>query len=94
MEQLVTDGSFIETVTEDPPVGQWGDDVKLLNYPLDEKWPWQCEAYENVEDTLNERDEKAPLVLKQLYVFPLLRICWCLILGLLQSRAVERVHVR
>ena len=59
MAQLTSEGSFVPTVTDDPPVGQWTDDVKLLNYELDEKWPWQCEAYEPVDQSLSETDQQA-----------------------------------
>lgn len=46
--------------TGDPPVGQWNPEVKLLNYPVDETWPFYCAVYESaVEESLTEADMNA-----------------------------------
>lgn len=51
----------------EPSVGQWDPEVKLLNYPVDDKYPYSCEVYDIKCEQPNEADTQASMPLKAMY---------------------------
>ena len=46
----------------EPPVGKWDDSKdKLLNYTIDEQYPYKCEAYETTCEQPTEIDTQASM---------------------------------
>ena len=62
----LADASYFVQSLAGPPVGQWTHTFDLLNYPPEEKWPYQVELYDATPDVLNELDENAIAPLKSL----------------------------
>ena len=57
--------TYALTPEHDPPIGQWDPEIKLLNYPPDETWPFHCDAFEpKPEEMLTEADLNAPMPVK------------------------------
>ena len=64
MDQLTLPGTWVSRPDEEPPVGRWDPQVKLLNYAPHEEVPYFREAYELPADRLNETDAAISMPLK------------------------------
>ena len=58
MDNLAT-ASYVVEPSGEAPIGQWDDKINLLNYPTEDKYPFDCELYEKEPEHPSESDESA-----------------------------------
>ena len=67
MSKLASASYMAEPDTE-APLGQWDKEIELLNYAVDDEYPYECAIYEPQTVLTKEEIEKAPLPVQTLSV--------------------------